>query len=443
MGQDLSNFAGALKRDYHGPIVDALNNLSILYSQLDKNEEDVQVSGEGFSAYIPIKVKRNVRGVAVRAEGGVLPTAGHTTVKQLVIPLMYNYGGINFTGQVIKASAKSATSFAKVADLEVKDMVTNFRIGTNRQMFAPASGYLCQTNGADQSGSNSTVTVNNPGTQWFEVGMTVQSFPDTTSGAASGDSDISQGLTEPTSHMVGNILSSTTFQLNDYTDAEITTEKWATDRFIFNWGARTLEMNGLMDIIDNYSLQSTSSWFGLQLGLQTIHGLSRSTYPILESNIEHGSNSNRDISEGLLQDLLDAIEKSAGKQQDNRTLHFITTYGVRKMYADLLQADRRYMKPVDLKGGWKTLAYQSGNDLIPFIVDKHCTPNTVFCFDTRYLKIYRAGNFDWMDFDGHMFRQKVDTSGRYDVWEAMMYCYMNLGCSSFRNQGALRDISES
>lgn len=442
MGQTLTNFAGALKRDYHGPIIDSLNNLSILYSQLDKNEEDVQVSGEGFSAYIPIKTKRNVRGVAVRAEGGVLPTAGHTTVKQLIIPLMYNYGGINFTGQVIKASAKSATAFAKVADIEVKDMVTNFRIGTNRQMFAPASGYLCQTNGTG-AGASSTVTVDHPGTQWLENGMTVASFPNTTTGAAVADSDISEGLTEATSHMVGNVLSDTTFQLNDYNDAAITTEKWATDRYVFNWGARTYEMNGLMDIIDNYSLQATSSWFGLALGLDTIHGLSRTTYPILESNILHGSNTNRDISEALLQDLLDTIEKAAGKQNDHRTLHFITTYGVRKMYADLLQADRRYMQPVDLKGGWKTLAYQSGNDLIPFIVDKHCTPNTVFCFDTRYLKIYRASNFDWMDFDGQMFRQKVDTSGRYDVWEAMMYCYMNLGCSSFKNQGALRDIAES
>ncbi|MDP2363607.1 MAG: hypothetical protein Q8M94_07545, partial [Ignavibacteria bacterium] len=232
MGQTLTNFAGALKRDYHGPIIDSLNNLSILYSQLDKNEEDVQVSGEGFSAYIPIKTKRNVRGVAVRAEGGVLPTAGHTTVKQLVIPLMYNYGGINFTGQVIKASAKSATAFAKVADIEVKDMVTNFRIGTNRQMFAPASGYLCQTNGTG-AGASSTVTVDHPGTQWLENGMTVASFPNTTTGAAVADSDVSEGLTEPTSHMVGNVLSDTTFQLNDYTDAAIATEKWATDRYVF------------------------------------------------------------------------------------------------------------------------------------------------------------------------------------------------------------------
>ncbi len=443
MGQNLSNFQGALKKDYHGPIVDALNNLSVFYSQLDKNEEDVQVVGDSFSAVIPFKVKRNVRGQAVRAEGGVLPTAGHTLVKQLTIPLMYNYGTIEFGGQVIKASAKSAGAFAKVADVETKDMVTNFRINTNRMLFAPASGYLCQTNGAETGGSTSTVTVNNPGTQWMQEGMTVQSFSDTTTAVAVSNEDISHGLTEPTSHMAGPILSSTAFQLNDYTDAEITSEKWEDNRFVFNWGARTFEMNGLMDLIDNYSLQSTSSWFALQLGLQTIHGLSRSTYSILESNILHGSNTNRDVSELLLQDLLDTIEQSAGKEQERRTLHFITTYGVRKMYADLLQADRRYMQPVDLKGGWKTLAYQSGNDLIPFIVDKHCTPNTVFCFDTRYLKIYRASNFDWMDYDGQMFRQKVDTSGRYDIWQATMYCYMNLGCTSFKNQGALRDISES
>ncbi len=45
--------------------------------------------------------------------------------------------------------------------------------------------------------------------------------------------------------------------------------------------------------------------------------------------------------------------------------------------------------------------------------------------------------------DGSMFQRKIDSSGTYDNYEARMYCYMNLGCKSFKNQGVLRDISES
>ena len=89
-GQTLALFAGALKRDYHGPIIDSLNNMSPLYRLLSKNEEDV--SGEDLKAYIPIKTRRN-QGMGARAESGALPSARYVKTVQLSVPLMYNYGG--------------------------------------------------------------------------------------------------------------------------------------------------------------------------------------------------------------------------------------------------------------------------------------------------------------------------------------------------------------
>ena len=183
-GQTLTLFAGALKRDYHGPIIDSLNNMTPLYRLLDKNE-DVDVSGESFYAYVPIKTRRT-QGIGARAEGGALPTARYTKTLQLAIPLAYNYGAIQFTGQAIKASEKSATSFAKVVDLEIKDMVDAIKIDTNRQFFNDGTGSLCMTNGTG-TGSSSTVTVDTPGTEWLEEGMPIESFPDKTTGAAVSD----------------------------------------------------------------------------------------------------------------------------------------------------------------------------------------------------------------------------------------------------------------
>ncbi len=439
-GQTLSLFGAALKRNYHGPIVDQLNNLSPLYRLLSKREE--YVAGDGLTAFVPIKIRRN-QGIAAVADGGVLPTARYVKTKQLEIPLMYNYGAIEFTGPAIAASQKSAWAFANVVDLEVSSMVEGMKVEINRQLYTPASGYICMTNGADQSGSNSTVTVDNPGTQLLDEGMPIRSFPDTTSGSAVGDSDLSEGLTESTSHIIGNILSSTTFQLSDYTDAEITTEKWATNRFIFRYSNRGNEMNGLMDLIDDYSLQGTSSWYALGLGLQTIHGLSRSTYPILEAKIRHNSNSTTAITEERIQDLLDDIEKASGKNNEkSKNLIIMTTYGARKKYWLELSPDRRYNQPLKLTGGWQALAFQSGSENIPLISDRHCTSNTMFVIDRRFMAIYRASNFDWMDRDGNMLQRKIDSAGRYDAYEAILYCYQNLGCTSFKNQGALRDISE-
>lgn len=440
-GQTVALFAGALKRDYHGPIIDALNNMCPLYRLLDKNE-DIDVSGEDLQARFPIKTRRN-QGIGARAEGGALPTARYAKTLQLTVPLAYNYGSVQFSGQAIKASRKSATSFAKVVDLEINSMIEGIKIDTNRQFFCPASGYLCQTNGAG-AGSDATVVINNPGNQWLEEGMPIESFPDTTTGAAVADQDISQGLTEASAHIIGSIPNSsiTSFELHDQNDVSFPGEKWATDRFIFRYGARANEMNGLMDIVDDYSLQATSSWFGLQLGLQTIQGQSRTTYPILEAIISHNSNVNRDLTEVILQNHLDTIEKASGKKGDNKSMLFMTTYGVRSRYIDLIQADRRYVKPLDLVGGWKAISYQAGNDQIPMLVDRHCVPNTILTLDRRFLHIYRASNFDWMDLDGSMFQRKIDSSGRYDSYEAILYSYMNLGCKSFRNQGAIRDVNE-
>ncbi|MCK4423949.1 MAG: phage major capsid protein [Candidatus Omnitrophica bacterium] len=392
-GQTVSLLGGALKRDYHGPIMDQLNNLSPTYRLLSKNEEDV--SGEDLKAYVPIKTRRN-QAIGARAENGPLPTARNVTTIQLAIPLMYNYGAVAFSGQAIKASRKNATAFAKVVDMEIKSMVEGMKIDTNRQLFSPASGFLCMTHGTG-GGADATVTVDKPGTQWLEEGMPIESFPDTTTGAAVSDEGISEGLTEATAHQVGGITDSTTFELETYAGSSGSAEKWATDQYVFRYGARGYEMNGLMDIIDNYSIQGTSSWFGLGLGLQTIHGKSRSTYPILEANVLHGSNTNRDLTEQLIQDTLDTVEKASGKNGDNKSMLIVTSYGVRKMYIDLLQADRRYVKPLDLVGGWKAIAYQAGNDYIPLIVDKHCVPNTMFFLDRRFLAIYRASNFDWIN----------------------------------------------
>lgn len=439
-GQTLTLFAGALKRDYHGPIIDSLNNMTPLYRLLDKNE-DVDVSGESFYAYVPIKTRRT-QGIGARAEGGALPTARYTKTLQLAIPLAYNYGAIQFTGQAIKASEKSATSFAKVVDLEIKDMVDAIKIDTNRQFFNDGTGSLCMTNGTG-TGSSSTVTVDTPGTEWLEEGMPIESFPDKTTGAAVVDEGISQGLTEATAHIVGSVLSDTTFQLNDYNDAEITSEKWATDQYIFRYGARANEAMGLKGIIDNEAKKATSSWFGDGTAVTTIHGQSRATYGILDATINHNNNTNTNITELRIQGLLDDIEKAAGKKDNESNLIFMTTYGVRKSYVDLLQADRRFVKPLELVGGWQAIAYQAGSKEIPMIVDRHCLPNALLAIDRRYVNIHRASNFDWMNMDGNMFQRKIDSNGRYDSYEAMLYAYMSLGCSSFRNQGALRDITEA
>lgn len=441
-GQTLTTFANALKKDYHGPIVDALNNQSPLYKVLEKNSDDVEVNGENLQAVVSMKIERNW-GSGARAEGGALPSARYVKTLKLAIPLAYNYGAIQFSGQVMKASEASATAFAKVVDTEIKGMVESLKIDSNRQFFGDATGMLCQTNGTG-AGASSTVTVDNPGTQLLANGMPIESFAALDSSTQTADSDISEGLTEATSHIVKKILTSTTFMLGDYTGAEIATEKWATNRYITRWGSRANEMMGLRGIIADNTLTGAGSWYGLG-DLTSIYytgdgstGASRTTYPILNAVINHNSSVNRAISEVLIQGLLDDIDKESGKTQDSKSLVMVCNHAIRANYVDLLQADRRYVKPLELVGGWKAVAYQAGNDEVPIIVDKMALSNAICVLDRRYLRIYRASDYDWMDYDGSMFER---VSG-VDAYKAVMYVYQNLGCDSFKNQGSLRDISQ-
>jgi len=440
MGQTLANFQAALKRDYHGPIIDSLRNLSPTYRLIEKNEEDV--SGDTLTAYVPIKTRRN-QGIASIAENAALPPAQNSAFLQLAIPLTNTYGRIEFTGQTMAASRKSSTAFAKVVDVEVNGMVEAMKINVNRMLCnGNGTGYLGQTNGTG-GGADATVTVNNPGTQYLEEGQSIYSLDAETAGTATGDVDISEGLTAATAYRVGPITSDTTFELYDSAFASIATEKWSDNRFLFRYGSQDNEMMGLRGVIDNEAIKATSSWFGFGNAITTIYGSSRVTNPILDANIVHNNNATQVLTEANMENTLDTIEKASGQLGAIGKRCIITSYGVKRAYVDLLQADRRYVKPLNLVGGWKAIAYQYGNEEIPIIVDKQAVPNTMMFVNTKFLAIYRASEFDWLDYDGSMFQRKIDSNGEYDAYTATMYCYMNLGCSNFKAQGALRDITEA
>src|SRR5688572_25697985 len=115
--QTLSNISGMLKNLYIGPIRDQLNNSTVLFNRLEKNEEDVH--GTDLTARIPLFHKRN-QGIGWRSESGTLPTADRRTHTQTTIAMAYLYGQIKITGQAIRGSKNAATAFAKVITNEVR-----------------------------------------------------------------------------------------------------------------------------------------------------------------------------------------------------------------------------------------------------------------------------------------------------------------------------------
>lgn len=427
MAQTLSNLAGALKRDYHGPIVESLNNSCAFYRLVEKSVEDT--SGETLTAYIPMKYGRNEQGIGARAESAALPSPGHVQTVQQTVALAYNYGCIEFTGQTIQASKKSATAFAKVVDLEVNTMVDGMAVEKNRQILGDGTGCLCMTNGA--GAAVTSLVVDTPGTRYVDMGMFLASYPDKTTGAFAAASDI--GAVEATGTEVSAVGSSTAITL-------ATSDTWADNRYIYRVGNRGNVMTGLLALLDNVALAGSSTWYGggAAWNTTTIQGLARATYPHLDVNVVHNSNTNRTLTLGLIQEGFDAADKAAKGKPDL----LLTTHEVRRKYIDQVIADRRYVDRFDLDGGWSAVKYTEEGRNVAMVVDRHCPPNSILGCQLDTFVFMRAADHQWMDFDGSMFQRKIDSSGRYDAYEATMFIYENLACKDIRKNFVIRDITE-
>lgn len=396
-GSTLSAIQGALKRFYIGPIRQQLNNSTVLLSRLQRNQEDV--SGDTLTAYVPLVYERN-QGVGARADGGSLPTAKYRKVKQAAIPLRYNYGRIEVTGPAIAGSRNAAAAFMKVIDFEVRGMVEGMRVDINRQLFNDGTGYLCRING---SSTGATVTVDTPGTQYLEDGMTLDTVTGGTATTGTG--------------VVSSVDSSTKFTVTPATS-------YTDNHYLVRTGSYNVEMMGVLGIIDD------TSYVTILQGITRTDG--NDTW--FRANVLDNNGTNRGLTLDLMQESSDAAEKKGG-----RISLVCSNYELRRKYADLLVADKRFVNKLTLDGGFSALEYSAGGDPIPFVVDRHSRDNVLFFIDESTMALYRASDFDWMDRDGNILSR---VSG-YDAYEAILYVYMNLGCSAPNHSTVLRDITQS
>ena len=454
IGADLTTMEAVTKTHYLPAMVDKLNNTNPYWSRIKKTAEFITMHGRDLKAYWPIKLRNN-KGSGIRPAKAVMPTPRANKYLELNVDLKRMYGTMKFDGDSLAATSQSETRFVEVIDSETMGLKTGYENDLASYVIMPSFGWLAQCNGAG-GGADATVTIDGPGTIYLEEGMPIETREFTvatgvgTIAAAVGDQDISQGLTDGTAHQVGTIDEDnrTSFELEDYLDASISTEKWSTNRFIFRYGnpvagTSPTSMHGLLTIIDNYRLQaaSKSSAFGLDLGLISLQGQNKSTYPKLDAIVVHNEGSNRAFTEELFQEGLDRVHIRTG--QDHKNRYALMNQALRRSFVSLLQSDRAFTTDkMTLKGGWKTVAYQAGNNQIAIIEERKIPNNMVFVPDMEDMMIHRHKEPAFMDLaGGSMFRQYHDSSGEYDAFIATLFSYMEQG-SKYPGSGlAFRDVA--
>lgn len=396
MPTSLSTLDSILKNQYLGPIREQLNNDNELVKRIDTDFDSVV--GKNFT--IPMHYGRN-EGIGARAEGAALMAAGQQAYKESIVPMRYLYGRIQLTGQSIKAARNDAGAFIRAVDSEIKGVTRDLKQAVNRMLAGDGTGRLatCGTTSA-----STTVVVGS--TAFLRAGMAIDVLVATTGATSTG----AVGRT------VVSITSATQFVISG---AAITTDSTFA---VYISGSRNIETMGLQGIVSNADIGG---------GYGALQGLAVASYPWhAATNLANGG-TGRAISDTLLQRLIDDVEQAG----NGAVSALYTTYGVRRAYQAILDAKKQIVNKMELKGGYSTIAF---NDL-PIIVDKHLPTGKIFGVDESMLKMYKLADYDWMDMDGAVLSR---VSG-VDAYEAILYCYMELGCLARNAHGLLADINEA
>ena len=407
--QLLSNTGNALRLFYAPMMTRSLNNKVPLYQRLkDAKVEDIKLEGQDLVCYIPVHTKRN-QGIGWYSEGGTFPTARARSYSQMKAGLGYIGGSFNISGQLMAAAESNQHAFVKAVTEDMKDLQDGLTTEVGRAFWGDGSGALCTI--SEASGSvvaGSYITVDNAAQ--LEPGMRIDSYDYKTGGT--------QGLNSVVIDQV------------DYNNNKFTLTATATVKqndLVFREDSRGNYCMGLLGIVDG--ADSSGNYI-----LSTFQNTARSSNLWAGANVLDNAGSNRSISVSLIQQ---AFERSEIISGDSPTV-ILSSYGVRRAYFDLCQADKRYINMKTIDGGFTALEYSGGSAPIPWIADRMCWKNRVFFLHEPELKKYNATNgIKFADADGAVLARASD-----DSYDARAVCYITLGCHKPQSNTVLRDITE-
>ncbi len=399
MGATLTTLADIIKTQYAPVVGEMINHSTPILDRIGKDYDSVQ--GKDFT--IPLHYGRN-EGIGARGEGSALPTAGNQSYKASVLPMRYQYGRFQITGQTIKATRNNEGAYRKAVRSEMEGLANDMCDSLSRQLFGDGSGLLA-TVAASGSGT-STVVVDS--TAKLRVGMPIDIIVKTTGAATAGLAGTS----------VATITDGTTFTISGTLAGSP-----AATYGVYIAGSRDLEMMGLGGIVS---------------ATTTVQGLDVATYPWWVATVQGNSGSGRAISDTILQKALDALTQNS----NGKPSALYTTYGVRRAYQAILAAQKQFVNTMTLTGGFDTIAYNG----LPIIPDKNAPSGKIFVVDESKLKFYRMsdnGGEDnglfWLEEDGNMLKYVTG----YDAYEAILCLYSNLGTTMRNAFVRIEDITEA
>lgn len=419
---DFSAADAVLKEDYKAPVVDQLDNATVIVAVLKRNKDDIR--GRRFVQ--SLHVGRN-SGVGARAEGGTLPTAGNQQYEDIFGPCRYQYGRIQLTGPVIAAMSKDRGSFIRAVESEMEGLQNDETRNLARQAWGTSNGQICGV----QTVNSTTIT---PGSGTGTALRRDQLFH-LEEGFA-----IDIGTTaDPDSVAANRVVTSVNYSTGAFTISGAAVNVTAGTHFVWAAGAGGSSNNS------GNPNDGQIEWTGIQTivdDTDTLHTLAPSTEPQWAAGVFGNSGTNRAISENLVTKAIQRQSIKSGKFVDL----LISNDGVHRAYVEQLSTMKRSMNTIELEGGYTALEHgvvgmgtnRKGHKQA-LTWDKDCPDNRMFGLDTSAIRLMVAEDWDWIDRMGSMWVQVGDT----DSYSATLAQYSEIACNRRNSQFVIEDLAEA
>lgn len=331
-------------------------------------------------------------GVGAGSEVSHLPSAAGNNYIQFESDTKNLYGTIEISDKSIKASENNSGAFVQLLNGELEGLMKASKFNVSRMLHTDSSGVLtkCKAN-------TSTTTLEVESTKYLIEGLVIDLRASSGAVLSGGD----KRRITAVDRINNKIMIS---------GANITTA--ATD-FITLQGSYGLELTGMAEIF-----KDTGKLYGVD---RTEHYWMK---PYMKGNIGN-------ISDIKIQAGIDYLNEIMGSKVN----YLLATSGVVRSYYAYLEATKRNVNTMDLKGGFTAISYNK----IPFVSSRFAKEGTLKLLDTSQFTLHHMGDWEWMQ--GANGRILSQIAG-YPIWTATLLRYADIICDHPGGQAELSGITE-
>lgn len=366
-----------------------------------------EVDFSGREAQQRVIVNRN-RGGYATAEGGRPPEAGNMKYEMFRIPMRYSHYQVQYTKQA-EVSSRGGVSMLRS---EMKGMMDAMKRNESFYIMGDGRGVRALING--DPGTGTTVTLDSPGgfaganhgNRFLNEGDYIAAIDPTTGTLRAG------GTRQITARNAAGTTVTVSAAINAaWADNDYIVKAYGSDASLTIGNTDWLHpFMGVMGMVDN----------GTYVNLY--HGLSRTTFPILQSTRIGSVGA---LSADVIQRAIDVARMVGGGKTDEIWCHPNT----RRAYLTIMEQDRRYTADALTNPNAGTQAangYGTDDGLrfgrIPLYTDGDFPYDTMLGWDTSECQAVQQIEGEWANETGAIWRA---VSNQVDTWEATWRSYKN------------------